>query len=125
MTPVGYEPLAAILHDALQQAATGKGAERHGNGLPFDAQPMQLITRMVGLGFPMGQLIKKAQEAQGMAERGETDAARRELLGVIVYAAGAVLALEGTVEARKGHGRSPTAHDTAEAASGAKISEAQ
>ena len=94
MTPAGYEPLAAILAEALAQAAEGKGAERHGNGASFVDQPMQLITQMVGLGFPLGQICKKAQEAHGMASRGERDAARRELLGVIVYAAGAVLALD-------------------------------
>lgn len=91
--PSGYEPLADILDAALMQAADGKGSERHGNGLPFADQPMMQITRMVGLGFPLGQVMKKAQEAHGMASRGQTDAARRELLGVINYAAGAVLAL--------------------------------
>lgn len=37
---------------------------------------------------------RKLQEAHGMAQRGDRDAARRELLGVIVYAAGAMLALD-------------------------------
>ena len=45
---------------------------------------------MVGAGFPLGQAIKKAQEATGMLNRGEKDAAIRELLGVINYAAAAV-----------------------------------
>lgn len=93
-TPEGYAPLAAVLDGALMQAARGKGAERHGNGLPFMDQPMLAITRMVGLGFPLGQCIKKSQEARGMAQRGDRDAARRELLGAIVYIAGAVLALD-------------------------------
>ena len=93
--PEGYEALAHILDAALMQAADGKGSERHGNGLPFTSQPMQSITGMVGLGFPIGQVMKKAQEAAGMASRGQTDAARRELLGVINYAAGAILAMGG------------------------------
>lgn len=54
-TPEGYAPLAAVLDAALMQAAKGKGAERHGNGAIFTEQPMQLIARMVGLGFPLGQ----------------------------------------------------------------------
>lgn len=93
-TPEGYAPLAAVLDAALMQAARGKGAERHANGAIFTEQPMQLIARMVGLGFPLGQVLKKAAEAHGMVQRGDRDAARRELLGVIVYAAGAVLALD-------------------------------
>lgn len=101
-TPTGYEPLADILDAALMQAATGKGSERHANGLPFTAQPMQRITGMVGIGFPLGQAMKKAQEAGGMASRGQADAARRELLGAINYLAGAVLALND--EGTKAHG---------------------
>ncbi len=91
--PAGYECLAEILDAALMQAATGKGAERHAGDRPFATQPMQEITRMVGIGFPLGQAMKKSQEAGTMASRGQTDAARRELLGAINYLAGAVLAL--------------------------------
>lgn len=91
----GYESLKSVLDAALAQAAEGKGAERHANGLPFDAQPMARITEMVGVGFPIGQVLKKAAEAKGMADRGEREAARRELLGVINYAAGAYLAIGG------------------------------
>lgn len=91
----GYESLKSVLDAALAQAAQGKGAERHANGLPFDAQPMARITEMVGVGFPLGQVLKKATEAKGMIDRGEYAAAERELLGAINYAAGAVLAIRG------------------------------
>lgn len=100
--PAGYEDLAAVLDAALQQAAVGKGAERHAGGQPFDAQPMAEISRMVGIGFPAGQMMKKAQEAVGMAARGDTGAAIRELLGAINYAAGAVIVLGGTERAADG-----------------------
>lgn len=93
--PAGYECLADVLDAALMQAASGKGAERHAGGHPFATQPMQEITRMVGIGFPLGQAMKKSQEAGTMASRGQADAARRELLGAINYLAGAVLALNG------------------------------
>lgn len=93
--PAGYEDLAEVLTAALMQAATGKGSERHGNGLPFADQPMAEITRAHGLGFPLGQCEKKGREAAGMVSRGEFDAARRELLGAINYLAGAALALNG------------------------------
>lgn len=100
--PAGYECLADILDAALMQAASGKGAERHAGDRPFATQPMQEITRMVGIGFPLGQAMKKAQEAGTMASRGQTDAARRELLGAINYLAGAVLALNGHSGAQDG-----------------------
>lgn len=86
-----YEALRSVLMDALAQAATGKGAERHANGNSFEDQPMLGIGRMVGIGGPAFQVMKKAQEACGMTNRGEYAAAERELLGAIVYAAGAVL----------------------------------
>jgi len=85
-----YEPLRQILLDAFEQSASGKGSERHGNGQPWTQQPILTITRSVGLGFPTGQAIKKTIEASGMVERAQLDAAERELLGAIVYLAGAI-----------------------------------
>ncbi len=86
-----YAPLAAILQEAYDQAATGKGKERHARGLPFLDQPILEIGRMCGPGFDTGQSIKKQQEAMGMLMRGERDAAIRELLGAINYTAAAIL----------------------------------
>lgn len=85
-----YASLRAILDRAFEQAASGKGAERHGQSLPFEEQPMQLIQQLVGPGFALGQAIKKVQESTRM----DKDAAVRELLGAIVYVAGAVIFLE-------------------------------
>ena len=82
-----YSVLRAILEDAYAQAASGKGAERHANGRPWTEQPINTITEAVGVGFPAGQAMKKLGEAMGMLRRGEADAARREILGAIVYAA--------------------------------------
>jgi len=84
-----YRSLFLVLNDALEQAQSGKGEERHGNGLLFTEQPALTITRAVGLGFPLGQAMKKIQESQRM----DTDAAKRELLGAINYLAAAVLFL--------------------------------
>lgn len=86
----GYAILRGILDEAYDQSARGKGHDRHANGRYFDQQPIMEIGRMVGPGFATGQVMKKAQEATTMAARGEADAAVRELLGVIVYAASAV-----------------------------------
>lgn len=90
----GYERLADVLERAFDQAATGKGAERHADNKPFHRQPMQQIADRRGVGFILGQSDKKSEEAQGMANRGQVDAAVRELLGAIVYLAGAVIWLE-------------------------------
>lgn len=84
-----YSDLFEVLRDALNQAQEGKGMERHADGQPFMEQPLLTITRAVGLGFPLGQAMKKIQECQRM----DTDAAKRELLGAINYLAAAILYL--------------------------------
>lgn len=90
----GYERLLDILSQAYNQSAHGKGKERHGNNLPWHEQPIGAIGRMVGPGFNAGQVIKKTQEALGMIERGEIEAAEREMLGAIVYAASIVMLIQ-------------------------------
>lgn len=82
-----YASLSKVLGDAFDQAASGKGAERHGQDLPFDQQPMQRLIELYGLGFALGQAGKKMQESQRLGH----DAAIRELLGAINYIAGAVV----------------------------------
>jgi hypothetical protein len=87
----GYEHLADVLVRAFTQAAHGKGKERHANDKPFDQQPMQTIADT--LNSPVGiiqQVHKKSAEALALPH----DRAVAELLGAIVYAAGAVVWLE-------------------------------
>lgn len=93
MVAPGYEPLFGVLADAYAQSAFGKGKERHGGGKPFDRQPIMELGRMLGPDGQLFQVMKKAQEAGSMARRGEPGRAEHELLGVIVYAAAAVLLL--------------------------------
>lgn len=88
--PEGYETLAAVLACALDQAAEGKGKERHAQSdTPFHKQPMCEIARMVGVGYQTGQAMKKTQEAMRLPA-GKDEA---ELLGAINYLAGAVIIL--------------------------------
>lgn len=89
----GYDTLAYELTQAYAQSAAGKGKERHANGRPFDRQPILELARMYGPGFTAGQAAKKAQEALGMAGRGERDKAIHELHGAIVYLAATVVRL--------------------------------
>jgi hypothetical protein len=87
----GYDKLADVLSRAFDQASRGKGRERHANDKPFDKQPMQDLIRLHGVGFATGQASKKASEAMGLPS---TDRKVAELLGAIVYLAGAVISIE-------------------------------
>lgn len=99
MRAPGYESLARVLLDALQQAAQGKGRDRHAApGQPFDEQPMQTIVGLFGPGFALGQAAKKLHESQRLTPQ----AARAELLGAIVYIAGAVVHFDRQGAARDG-----------------------
>ena len=89
---LGLGVAEAILHAAHDHAARGKGHARHGDDdTPFLEQPTMKIGRMVGLGYPAGQIMKKTDEAKRMVEREQYDAAVSEFLGVINYAAAAIL----------------------------------
>lgn len=86
-----YHALSVALMGAYEQAAFGKGKERHGGDLAFDEQPMQTISNM--LNGPDGmayQVMKKVQEATRM----DKEKAIHELRGAIVYAAGMIVWLE-------------------------------
>lgn len=85
-----YDLLMSALMDAYQQAASGKGSERHGFGLNFEDQDLLAITSLQGLGFPLGQAIKKLCEGRRL----DRDLARKEFLGAIVYIAGAIVWLD-------------------------------
>jgi hypothetical protein len=85
----GYEQLAEVLSRAYDQAALGKGAERHADNMPFHEQPMQtgsdLLGTDAGLAF---QAIKKIREGSQFSE---FDRFEREMLGAIVYIGGMVI----------------------------------
>lgn len=89
-----YYPLCRVLNAAYEQAANGKGKERHANNKPFTDQPIMEIARMVGPGYQLGQAMKKSQEAGGMIHRGQPERARAELLGAINYLAACVLLID-------------------------------
>lgn len=87
--PPGYESLGKVLVAAVDQAAMGKGRERHAHpGESFDRQKICEITRRVGIGYPLGQAIKKAEESLRLGEAGPA-----ELLGAINYLAAAHIVL--------------------------------
>lgn len=92
-------PLESIFVDVLDQVTKGKGSERHGEteggkGLTFSEQPIMTITRYVGNGYPLGQAMKKLSEVPALMKHKGRDAAYKEILGAIAYAAAAALYLK-------------------------------
>lgn len=85
----GYEQLADVLKAAYDQAAKGKGKERHANDLPFHEQRMQTISGLLGSDSGMAfQAIKKLTEG---LQFDDNERRERELLGAINYIAGIVI----------------------------------
>lgn len=85
----GYEQLVQVFAAAHDQAAYGKGKERHANGLPFHEQRMQGISDLVG--SPDGmvyQLMKKTTEG---LQFDSPEKREHELLGALNYLAGIVI----------------------------------
>ena len=95
----GYERLFLTFQDALNQAQSGKGKERHANGQPFDKQDICQEARDLGLAYPIGQARKKAKEVfrlLAMETDGDRTGAQRamhEVLGAINYLAAAYIVL--------------------------------
>lgn len=87
----GYEQLANVLQDALDQAQAGKGSQRHANGKPFLEQPIITDGRACGLAGPAFQARKKILEALNCPDE---DRAVQDLLAAIVYTAAMVILKE-------------------------------
>jgi hypothetical protein len=85
-----YSSLHTVLKAAYAQASEGKGKERHaGNGLAFEDQPMQTVSKLLGTSDGLAfQAIKKIKEAEGMETFEQKE---RELLGAINYIAGIII----------------------------------
>lgn len=89
----GYAGLHRILVEALDQAQSGKGAERHnlGGDIPFEEQRMQTISELIGSVHGMAyQACKKITEGVSLPT---LDRQVRELLGAINYIAGIIVYL--------------------------------
>ena len=90
VVPLGYENLAAVCWEAIEQASSGKGKIRHADAkLAFDHQDIVRDAQYCGLAAPIFQIRKKAKESLRLVP----EAAINELLGCIVYAAGAIIAI--------------------------------
>jgi hypothetical protein len=85
-----YERLLEVLMGALDQAANGKGRERHATGEPFEQQICCYLLRHAGIGGAVFQVCKKALEACRLPYPANV----AELRGAINYAASAIIELE-------------------------------
>lgn len=84
-----YLPLLRTFLGALEQAAYGKGRERHANDLPFTEQPILTMARMLDSDAGLAQqVIKKTVEARSLPAK---KARINELRGTLVYAAAMIL----------------------------------
>ena len=86
-TPPGYENWRIVVESALEQAVEGKGKRHYQGQKAWDEQPIMQITEVCGIGFPIGQAMKKLDECLRM----EPGAQRRELLGALNYVVAAVI----------------------------------
>lgn len=88
MNVLGYERLADVLRRAFDQAARGKGKERHAVDHAFHDQPMQTISELIGSADGLlYQAIKKTQESRRLP----LERSVAERLGAIVYLAGSII----------------------------------
>lgn len=87
----GYEALMLELAHGLNRAQLSKGKERHANSEPFERQQIVAFARVVGVGAPTYQILKKTCEAVRLMEMGRHGDAVNELHDVMVYAAAAAI----------------------------------
>jgi hypothetical protein len=95
-----YSSLKLVLDRAFQQAAYGKGEDRHSTGQPFDEQPIVSLQFIFGTGYAFGQAAKKMEESQRL----NVDMASKELLGAINYIAAALIYIEKKEAIEKARG---------------------
>jgi hypothetical protein len=79
-----YDSLESVLNEAYEQAAFGKGKERHGHDDKFEDQVTGWIEAR-GLSFCEGQAVKKVIEAHRTGSEAD-------LLGAINYIAARIIA---------------------------------
>jgi len=93
MEKASYDGLKVTLEKAFDQAAKGKGKERHAGEKNFVDQPIFWIEENFK-SFQLGQAVKKIHESQRLP----TAYAVKELQGAIVFLAARIMFLESKDE---------------------------
>ena len=88
-----YTQLARVLMDAMEQAAGGKGKERHADGERFENQKICVINRWLR-GSPVAGALFQAVKKSVESSRMPPSRAIRELYGAINYISAAIILLE-------------------------------
>ena len=92
---VKYQKLAEVLEMAYARASEGKGHKHHSHGEAFEDQWILRGTKVFGLGGPLFQIGKKAEQVAKMdGEHYPVQPIINELLDVINYSAAAVIYLK-------------------------------
>ena len=88
LSDLTYQDLEDVLMEARDRAAKGKGRVRHASdGTTFGDQSIFRTQRAVGRGFALGQIMKKAEEANRFMNEQYCE----ELMDICVYAVAAIL----------------------------------
>ena len=85
-----YVSLKCVLTQAYDEASIGKGHERHATEANFEDQQLCQDLRAFGVSPALYQIRKKALEVDRLNYHHQ----KNELLGIIIYAAAAVIELE-------------------------------
>lgn len=83
-----YVVLFDVLMSAFNQAAVGKGRERHAENESYEEQPIMWIEKYFK-SYQLGQAVKKMHESQRLSK----EMAVQELLGAINYIAAKIIFL--------------------------------
>jgi hypothetical protein len=84
-----YTKLGRVLASCYNQAAKGKGNDRHASGQPFEEQPIIWVEREFK-SWQLGQAVKKIHESQRLPP----DRAIEELKGAVIYLCAHIITLE-------------------------------
>lgn len=83
-----YQSLMQVFEEAVNQAALGKGKDRHAReNEPFEDQVICEVARRLSTDYDLGQAVKKIYESKRLG--GELGIS--ELLGAINYIAAAII----------------------------------
>lgn len=92
-----YAKLNEVFWEAMAQASSGKGKERHADDQPYEEQPIMWIEKYFN-SYQLGQAVKKLHESQRLSKA----QAVAEMLGAINYIAAHIIYINEIDKGGKG-----------------------